>query len=202
MIEIENVPVTVEPEAEPQPAPVVPSAPVVPPMRVSRFDTGNWSNVNGLPGQDDMIRYLEYLLSADVDKCFSRRDLMAAVVNEFGIPVVAAEAEGPNSSTAGFYTRLTYLITDGVRGERRAPHQFMRRLGLSVYQHVHGNGVISPEFRQRNKVSRKEVSLAVPSVKLLRDLGQDKETIFCNMCDKTSWNEHVVEAAIRQVFGV
>ena len=105
-------------------------------MIKSKFDSGNWSPVNGLPGQDDMIHYLEYLLKTNPTKVFTRQELMDSVKTEFGIPETAATAECPNCQTQSFYTRFTYLITDAVQGKRKAVKPFMKRLSLNEYQYL------------------------------------------------------------------
>ncbi len=116
----------------------------------SEFDTGNWSDVNGLPGQQDIMNFLRALTSRDVNRCFTRRQLMDEVAKEFEIPATAQEAEGPKSNTPGYYTRLTYLISDAIQGVRRAEDggAFLRRLEFNVYQSKDGNGEIPVEFRK------------------------------------------------------
>jgi len=170
--------------------------------RKSQFDSGNWSPINGLPGQDDIICYLEHLLSSDPNKCFTRRDLMESVIQEFGIPTVNAEAEGPKSNTTGFYTRMTYLITDAVQGKRRADgNQFAKRISYGVYQHVTGNGVVSHELRKSPAVSKRMVEEARVSVRLLKSLSppHDAETIMCELGGRL-WSDDVIEAAIKMEF--
>jgi len=165
----------------------------------SNFDTGHWSEVNGLPGQDDIINYLEHLLSVNPNQCFTRRGLMDSVINEFGIPASNAEAEGPKSNTAGFYTRMTYLITDAIQGKRRADgNQFAKRICFGVYQHVTGNGVISPKLKTPKRVSVRLVNQAMVSVKILRDLNHSPEQIICETSHL--WEDDVIEAAIEKVF--
>ena len=170
--------------------------------RKSQFDTGNWSEINGLPGQDDIINYLEHLLAADPNKCHTRRGLMESVVNEFGIPIPNAEAEGPKSTTPGFYTRITYLITDAVQGKRRAiGNQFAKRISFGVYQHISGNGVISNELLKPRKVSKRLVDEARVSVKILKNLNppHDPETIMCELGGRI-WSDDIIEAAIKMEF--
>lgn len=161
----------------------------------SKFDTGNWSEINGLPGQDDILRFMEHLTSSNPDKCYSRRELMNEVINEFGIPLAAATAEGPQSGTAGFYTRMTYLITDAIQGERRASKAFLKRVGYGWYQHITGNNAAlklpsTAEFRSL-------VKYAMVSVKILKDLKWEPERIIDEL---TTWSPEVVEAAIKRVF--
>lgn len=105
-------------------------------MIKSRFDSGNWSRVNGLPGQDDMIRYLEHLVKSNPERTFTRQELMDSVKQEFGIPDPVATAECPNCETPAFYTRFTYLITDAVQGKRKAIRPFLRRLEENKYQWI------------------------------------------------------------------
>jgi len=165
----------------------------------SQFDTGNWSDVNGLPGQNDIINYLEHFLAAQPNQCHTRRSLMDSVINEFGIPATSAEASGPKSNTTGFYTRMTYLITDAVQGKRRANgNQFAKRLSYSVYQHITGDGVISPELKKRKKVSKRLVGQAMVSVKILKELKHSPEEILCEIAHL--WDDDTIEAAINQVF--
>lgn len=175
----------------------------------SQFDTGNWSDINGLPGQDDMINFLEHLLSTDTNRCFTRRQLMDEVAKEFEIPTVAVEAEGPKSNTAGYYTRLTYLITDAVQGKRRADgNPFAKRIGYSVYQHITGNGVVPVELRtakSRPKVSKREVEQARVSVRILKSLKdpkwQDPTTVMMELGGHM-WSDDVLEAAINLEFNI
>lgn len=165
----------------------------------SQFDTGNWSEVNGLPGQDDIINYLEHLLASNPNQCFTRRGLMDAVINEFGIPATNAEAEGPKSNTTGFYTRMTYLITDAVQGKRRADgNAFAKRICFGVYQHISGDGIISPELKKPKKVSARKVGEAMVSVKILKSLNHTPEQIMCEVSHL--WDDDTIEAAINQVF--
>jgi len=167
----------------------------------SVFDTGNWSDVNGLPGQNDIINYLEHLLSTNPNKCFTRQGLMDSVINEFGIPATNAEAEGPKSNTTGFYTRMTYLITDAVQGKRRASgNQFAKRLCFGVYQHISGDGVVSAELKTPKKVSARLVNQAMVSVKILHELNKSPEEILCKICHL--WDDDVIEAAINKVFSL
>ena len=130
----------------------------------SQCDTGNWSEVNGLPGQQDIMNFLRHLTTQDPNRCFTRRQLMDEVAKEFEIPTTAQEAEGPQSHTAGYYTRCTYLIADAISGVRRAEADgaFLKRLEFNVYQHVTGNGVVTPEFRKSARC--KMPSDACPSV--------------------------------------
>ena len=116
----------------------------------SKFDTGNWSEVNGLPGQQDIMDFLRDLTGRDKNQCYTRRGLMDAVAKEFEIPAHVQEIEGPKSNTPGYYTRLTYLISDAIQGVRRAEDggAFLRRLEFNVYQHKDGNGEIPVEFRK------------------------------------------------------
>ena len=124
----------------------------------SKFDTGNWSEVNGLPGQNDMLNFLRDLAGRNKNRCFTRRQLMEEVAKEFEIPAHVQEAEGPNSNTSGYYTRLTYLIADGVHGVRRADGQaFLKRLEFNVYQHVEGDGKVAVEFRKFARSKDQEV---------------------------------------------
>jgi hypothetical protein len=175
-------------------------------MNKSKFDTGKWSDVNGLPGQDDIINYLEHLLLADPNKCFTRRGLMDSVINEFGIPATNAEAEGPKSNTTGFYTRMTYLITDAIQGKRRADgNQFAKRLSLGVYQHINGNGVISEDIlKERSKKKnypKRAVEEARVSVRILKNLTKklDETEIFCELAGRC-WSDEIIERAIELEF--
>ena len=178
----------------------------------SLFDTGNWSDVNGLPGQDDIINYLEYLLSSNPNQCYTRSGLMDAVIKEFGIPLANAEAEGPKSATAGFYTRMTYLITDAVQGKRRADgNQFAKRLSLSVYQHINGDGIISQDIlKERHKPKnypKRQVEEARVSVRLLKGLKNkntgnpfDETEIFIELSGRC-WSDEIIERAIEIELG-
>lgn len=115
----------------------------------SKFDSGNWSEVNGLPGQQDMINFLRDLVGRDKNRCFTRRQLMDEVAREFEIPVHVQEADCPNSNISGYYTRLTYLIADALGGVRRADGAaFLKRLEFNVYQHIEGDNHIPVEFRK------------------------------------------------------
>jgi hypothetical protein len=176
--------------------------------RKSQFDTGNWSEVNGLPGQQDIMNFMEHLTKTNPNRCFTRRQLMDEVAKEFGIPTTAQEADGPNSHTAGYYTRLTYLISDAIQGVRRAEgNPFLKRIAYSVYQHVTGNGELDPEMRellhkrQTVKVSKRLVEEARVSVRILKSLNppHDPETILCELGGKI-WNDDVLEAAIKLEF--
>ena len=165
----------------------------------SKFDTGNWSEVNGLPAQDDIIHYMEHLFASDPNKCYTRQELMSEVIKEFGIPATNAEADGPQSNTSAFYTRVTYLITDGLQGKRRADgHPFIKRLSSSVYQHISGNGVITGKARKQPKVSKRLVGQALVSVKILWELNNSPEEVICKLAHL--WNDDVIEAAIKQIF--
>ncbi len=176
-------------------------------MTKSTFDSGNWSSVNGLPGQNDIIQYLEYLLLLEPNKCHTRRGLMDSVVKEFGIPDTNAEAEGPQSMTAGFYTRMTYLITDAVQGKRRADgNQFAKRLSLGVYQHVTGNGIIDADLKKfkRNapKISKKLVEEARVSVRILKSLAKPFDADGCMAeLGGRCWSDEIIERAIELEFG-
>lgn len=168
----------------------------------SKFDTGNWSDVNGLPGQQDILNFLQYLTASDPNKCYTRRDLMDEVAKEFEIPATAQEAEGPKSTTAGYYTRLTYLISDGIQGKRRAEgNAFMKRIAPACYQHITGNGVVSKEFRN-TRTTRRSVSEAMVSVNILRSLNWDAERIYNELAgrDLMGWSDADIEAAIERVF--
>ena len=128
----------------------------------SKFDSGNWSEVNGLPGQQDMVNFLRDLAGRDKNRCFTRRQLMEEVAREFEIPAHVQEAEGPKSNTSGYYTRLTYLIADGIQGVRRADGvAFLKRLEFNVYQHIEGDGKIAVEFRT---FARSKKQVAVPLI--------------------------------------
>lgn len=128
----------------------------------SKFDSGNWSEVNGLPGQNDMLNFLRDLAGRDKNRCFTRRQLMDEVAKEFQIPAHVQEAEGPNSNTSGYYTRLTYLIADAIQGVRRADGAaFLKRLEFNVYQHIEGDGKIAVEFR---KFARSKKQVDVPLI--------------------------------------
>lgn len=177
--------------------------------RKSQFDTGNWSDVNGLPGQDDIISYLEHLFTSNPNRCFTRRGLMDEVAKEFGIPAVAQEAEGPKSHTAGYYTRMTYLITDSIQGKRRADgNAFAKRIGYGVYQHISGDGVVPKELRtaaSRPKLPKREVESCRVSVRILKSLQdpkwQDPTTILCELGGR-QWSDEIVEAAINLEFNL
>ncbi len=159
----------------------------------SRFDTGQWSEVNGLPGQNDIIHYLEFLLSSNPNRCYSRSDLMNAVAREFEIPEPATEAEGPKSNTPAYYTRLTYLITDAIQGKRRADgNQFAKRIALGIYQHITGNGVI---------VLPKDVEECRVSVRILKNLKSpfSPEQIMVELSGRM-WSDNVIETAINLEF--
>lgn len=168
----------------------------------SKFDTGNWSEVNGLPGQQDIMNFLMFLTSSDPNKCYTRRDLMDEVAKEFSIPATAQEAEGPKSTTPGYYTRLTYLISDGIQGKRRAEgNAFMKRIAPSCYQHITGNGIVSKEFRNTRTTPR-SVEEAMVSVRILQSLKWDAERIYNELAgrDLCGWSDADIEAAIENVF--
>jgi hypothetical protein len=126
---------------------------------------------------------------------------MDAVAKEFNIPAAAQEAEGPKSNTAGYYTRMTYLITDAVQGKRRADgNKFAKRIGYSVYQHVNGNGIVPLELKtaaSMPKISKRELGQARVSVKILKSLNWEPERI---MMELNQWPDDVVEAAINMEF--
>lgn len=163
----------------------------------SAFDSGNWSATNGLPGQDDIINFLEHLLSNNPNLCFTRRELMEWVIVEFGIEPAAAEATGPHSNCNGFYTRMTYLITDAIRGVRRADHnQFAKRVAFGVYQHISGNGAA---YAPKPKIlSVRKVGQAAVSVRILKELNESPEEIACQLTHL--WDDDVINAAVKQVF--
>ncbi len=170
----------------------------------SPFDTGNWSEVNGLPGQQDMVNFLQHLTQTDPNKNFTRRQLMDEVAKEFEIPATAQEAEGPKSTTPGYYTRLTYLISGAVLGKWRSEGKpFLKRIEWSVYQHITGNGTVSREMRAflktQPKVSKKYVEEARVSVKLLKDLKYDAEAIMVELGGRL-WSDEIIEAAINLEF--
>ncbi len=178
--------------------------------RKSSFDSGNWSEVNGLPGQQDIMNYLEHLTSSEPNRCFTRRQLMDEVAKEFGIPATAQEANGPNSTTAGYYTRLTYLISDGIQGVRRAEgNPFLKRVAFATYQHVSGNGELDVEAAERIKQQRKTklpkrlVDEARVSVRILKSLAvpHDPETIMVELGGRV-WSDDIIEAAIKLEFAL
>jgi len=164
----------------------------------SKFDKGNWSPVNGLPAQNDIINYLEHLFSTNPNQCFTRNELMDSVVQEFGIPPVKAEADGPGSQTAAFYTRMTYLITDAIQGKRRASKAFAKRLDHGLYQSINGNGVPNNAVTAKVKVSQSLVARAMVSVKILKELNHSTDQIINELSHL--WDAPVVSAAIEKVF--
>ena len=168
----------------------------------SRFDTGNWSEVNGLPGQQDILNFLMFLTSQDPNKCYTRRDLMDKVAEEFQIPSFATEAEGPKSTTPGYYTRLTYLISDGIQGKRRAEgNAFMKRIAPSCYQHITGNGIVSKEFLN-TRTNPRSVAEAIVSARLLQSINWTPEAIFNEFAGRNymGWSDADLDEAIDQVF--
>lgn len=176
--------------------------------RKSQFDTGNWSEVNGLPGQQDIMNFLEHLTASDPNRCFTRRQLMDEVAKEFGVPATAQEAEGPKSNTPGYYTRLTYLISDAIQGVRRAEgNPFLKRIAFSVYQHVTGNGELDVAMREMIqsrrtvKICKRLVEEARVSVRILKSLNppHDAETIICELGGRI-WSDDVIEAAVKMEF--
>jgi hypothetical protein len=167
----------------------------------STFDTGNWSEVNGLPGQNDIINYLEHLFTSNPHETYTRRQLMDKVAIEFGIPTVAQEAEGPKSHTPGYYTRMTYLITDSVQGKRRATAAFAKRIAFGVYQHISGSGQLPVFLRKAPKVSTKLVEQARVSVRILKGLNHDADTILGELGGKI-WSDDVIGAAIAFEFPI
>jgi len=174
----------------------------------SMFDTGNWSEVNGLPGQQDMVNFLAWLTAAVPNKNFTRRQLMDEVAKEFEIPATAQEAEGPKSNTPGYYTRLTYLISGAVLGKWRSEGKpFIKRIDRSVYQHITGNGTVSPEMRSflktQPKVSKKYVEEARVSVRILKNLTvpHSPEEIMVELGGRL-WSDDVIEAAINLEFDI
>jgi hypothetical protein len=172
----------------------------------SKFDTGNWSEVNGLPGQSDMLNFLRDLASRDKNRCFTRRQLMEEVAQEFQIPAHVQEATGPQSDTAGYYTRLTYLIADAIQGVRRAEDDgaFLRRLEYNVYQHVQGNGIVPVEFRQFARRKQEELPLvetpleeAIYLIRHAKKIGfmlTKLRTITAEKFDGETWNLAVERA--------
>lgn len=171
----------------------------------SKFDTGNWSEVNGLPGQNDMLAFLRDLAGRDKNRCFTRRQLMEEVAREFEIPAHVQEAEGPNSNTAGYYTRLTYLIADAIQGVRRADGAaFLKRLEFNVYQHVEGDGKIAVEFRTFARSKKQEVPIIETpleeAIYLIRHAGKigisstELRSMTGDKFDGETWNLAVARA--------
>ena len=174
----------------------------------SQFDTGNWSEVNGLPGQQDMLNFLEFLVSQDPNKCRTRRQLMDEIAKEFEIPSEAQEAEGPKSDTAGYYTRLTYLISGAVLGKWRSEgNPFLKRIARSVYQHINGNNVVSTEIQKYfktlhpPKLSKRRVEECRVSVRILKGLkiSHSPEEIMFELGGRI-WSDDIIEAAIKDEF--
>jgi hypothetical protein len=175
----------------------------------SKFDTGNWSEVNGLPGQQDIMTFMEYLTKSNPNRCFTRRQLMDEVAKEFNIPATAQEAEGPKSNTPGYYTRLTYLISDAIQGVRRAEgNPFLKRIYFATYQHVTGNGEVDAEALKRIqsrstvKLPKREVESCRVSVRILKNLAtpHDPETIMVELGHL--WSDEVIEAALKLEFSL
>ena len=175
----------------------------------SKFDTGNWSEVNGLPGQQDIMNFMQHLTSTDPNRNFTRRQLMDEVAKEFTIPVDTQEAEGPKSTTPGYYTRLTYLISDAIQGVRRAEgNPFLKRIYFAVYQHVTGNGEVDAETMKRLqsrstvKLPKREVDSCRVSVRILKNLAtpHDPETIMVELGHL--WSDEVIEAALDLEFSL
>lgn len=175
----------------------------------SKFDTGNWSEVNGLPGQQDILTFLEYLTKSNPNRNFTRRQLMDEVAKEFDIPTTAQEAEGPQSNTPGYYTRLTYLISDAIQGVRRAGgNVFLKRIYFTVYQHITGNGEVDAETmkhlqsRTTVKLPKREVDSCRVSVKILKNLvtPHDPETIMVELGHL--WSDEVIESALKLEFSL
>ena len=175
----------------------------------SNFDTGNWSEINGLPGQQDILNFMQHLTSTNPNRCFTRRQLMDEVAREFDIPTTAQEAEGPKSNTPGYYTRLTYLISDAIQGVRRAEgNSFLKRIYFAVYQHITGNGEVDAEIlkrlqaRTKVKLPKREVDSCRASVRILKNLAtpHDPETIMVELGHL--WSDDVIEAALKMEFSL
>ena len=126
---------------------------------------------------------------------------MDEVATEFGIPTVAQEAEGPQSQTSGYYTRMTYLITDSVQGKRRANAPFAKRIAFGVYQHITGSGVLPIALRKTPKVSKRLVEQARVSVRILKGLQHDADTILGELGGKV-WSDDVILTAIKFEFPI
>ena len=172
----------------------------------SQFDTGNWSKLTELPHERDITNYLEHLLLGDPNKCYTRQDIKNLVAKEFDIPTVAQETPGPGSNTPQYVTSISRIISNSVQGERHAMgNPFLKRVAFSVYQHASGNGELDATmreaFRKKRlvKVSKRRVEEARVSVRLLKSIRHDPETIMCELNGKM-WSDDVVEEAIRQEF--
>lgn len=169
---------------------------------IAPFDSGRRSSVNGLPPEEDIIHFLNHLFAQDPNKCFTRKDLMREVGNGFDIPADNQEVSGPHSDRARYYTFLSYLITDTIMGTGLTNGTiFAKRLSFGVYQHVTGNGVISPDLRKPKKVSQHKVGQARVSVKILRELKWEPEKIMLELGGQV-WDDDTVEAAIKMEFSL
>jgi hypothetical protein len=176
----------------------------------SPFDTGNWSEVNGLPGQQDIMNFLEHLTANNPNRCFTRRQLMDEVAKEFEIPAAAQEAEGPKSNTSGYYTRLTYLISDAIAGVRRAEGRpFLKRIAFSVYQHVTGNGEVDAAMVEHLRGTRDAdmtPSVPNPAAECLAFFKHGRKIGFTlgEMQDFakgiTKWDAEMVDSSLKQVY--
>jgi hypothetical protein len=175
----------------------------------SKFDSGKRSEINGLPLIEDITRFIENLLLSSPNTSFTRLDLIEAVTNEFNIPSNLIEMLGPDSSTPLFNTRMNYIISDAIHGEREnhfpgaaiTGKPWAKRVALGQYQHITGNGTALKTIRRTPTVSIRLVRQAAVSVRILKKLNHDPETIMVELGNRI-WNDDVIEAAINLEFSL
>lgn len=184
-------------------------------MNTTTFDTGERTGGRtrqGLPLIPDTIQFLQYFLSLNPNKSFHRTELFEAVAKEFNVPATLQEAEGKTIKPL-FHSQMDYIICDAVHGDReehvsgspRVGEPWMKRVAYATYQHITGNGTVSPKHRKQPKVSRKLVEECRVSVRTLKSLDNTKvgpyppERILCELGGRM-WNDDVIEAAIRMEF--
>lgn len=156
---------------------------------ISKFDSGNWGIVSKLPAQDDMIAFMEFYFFSNPHLILTRQDIIDAIVIEFNIPDETTKELCPHCETTTLYTRVTYLISDAVQGLRKASRPFLKRIGRAQYQYT--NGTLTP------KVSAREISQAMVSVKMLENLSYTEEQIVVSLSHK--WNSVVINTAINKL---
>lgn len=123
------------------------------------------------------------------------------MVDEFEIPPLAATALCDHCDNRKLYTRLTYLIQDGLDGVRKSEGVvFIKRIGPNLYQHINGPGITYhvPIKEPKPKISKRALGEAMVSVKILFSLKYDPVDVLCGLSGK--WHDHVIEAAINQVY--
>jgi len=159
----------------------------------SKFDSGERSNVNGLPTIPDIARFLESLLQEDPNLSYSRAELRAFVIDEFRIPSSVSEAVD-KSNTPLLDTRLNYILADGVQGEREdhiegspiVGEPWAKRIGTGTYQHISGPGKAIPSVKRAPKAPKPEPSLLDEAMAFMR---RAKNLDFSMEQAKDMWKE-------------